>query len=94
MIPEPSARRFIVSGRVQGVGFRFFAVRCARRLGVSGWVRNLPDGRVEVLAEGSEPAVAGLREELRRGPSGARVSDLEETVLPAGGAETGFDVRF
>jgi acylphosphatase len=71
-----SARRAVVSGRVQGVGFRFFAERAARKAGVSGWVRNLPDGRVETVVEGSEDAVERYLAEIRRGPLGSRVTDV------------------
>ena len=70
------ARRAIVSGHVQGVGFRFFAERAARRAGVRGWVRNLPDGRVETVAEGEEAAVKRYLEEIRKGPLGGRVADV------------------
>ena len=70
------ARRAIVSGRVQGVGFRFFAERAARRTGVCGWVRNLPDGSVETVVEGEEPAVMRYLDEIRKGPLGGRVSDI------------------
>ena len=62
-----------VSGRVQGVGFRWFVREEARRLGLAGWVRNLPSGEVEVLAEGEAAAVASLSEALSKGPPGARV---------------------
>ena len=71
------ARRALVSGRVQGVGFRFFAERAARAAGVRGWVRNLPDGRVETLAEGEESAVAQYFEKIRKGPMGGRVDSVE-----------------
>ena len=67
------ARRFVVSGRVQGVGFRYFTQDTARREGVTGWVRNLPDGRVEALAEGDADAVMRLERALRTGPRGARL---------------------
>ena len=70
------ARRAIVSGRVQGVGFRFFAERAARRTGVCGWVRNLPDGSVETVVEGEESAVMRYLDEIRKGPLGGRVSDI------------------
>ena len=70
------ARRAIVSGRVQGVGFRFFAERAARRTGVRGWVRNLPDGSVETVVEGEEPAVMRYLDEMRKGPLGGRVLDI------------------
>jgi len=71
-----SARRAVVSGRVQGVGFRFFAERAARKAGVVGWVRNLPDGRVETVVEGSDDAVERYLAEIRKGPLGARVTDV------------------
>jgi acylphosphatase len=71
-----SARRVVVSGQVQGVGFRFFAERVARKAGVFGWVRNLPDGRVETVVEGSDDAVERYIAEIRKGPLGARVTDV------------------
>ena len=71
-----SARRAVVSGRVQGVGFRFFAERAAKKAGVVGWVRNLPDGRVETVVEGSDDAVERYLGELRKGPLGSRVTDV------------------
>jgi len=88
------ARRFIVKGRVQGVGYRFFAIRAARRLGVTGTVRNLADGAVEAIAEGTTDAVAEFRAELWRGPSYADVTTVEETEIKATGRYTGFDVEY
>ncbi|HWP42559.1 MAG TPA: acylphosphatase [Blastocatellia bacterium] len=88
------ARRFIVKGRVQGVGFRYFAIRVARACGVTGTVRNLPDGSVEAIAEGSPSAVAEFRRELERGPSYAHVTSIAESELPVTGSYTGFDVSF
>jgi acylphosphatase len=72
------ARRFIVRGRVQGVGFRWFVEREAHLLGIAGWVRNNPDASVEVLAMGTRDQLAGLRSRLRAGPRAARVDDVEE----------------
>ena len=72
------ARRFIVRGRVQGVGFRWFVEREAHVLGISGWVRNNSDGSVEVLGQGSRDQLLGLRLRLRQGPRAARVDDVEE----------------
>jgi acylphosphatase len=66
----------LVSGRVQGVAFRAYTVDEARRLGVAGWVRNLPDGRVEVEAEGERPALLELVRFCERGPPAARVEDV------------------
>jgi len=87
------ARRFLISGRVQGVGFRFFAERAAGREGLHGWVRNLPDGRVEVAAEGEVEAVDRFEGQLRHGPSGARVEQLDvEDTVPEG-RYGGFSIR-
>jgi acylphosphatase len=72
------ARRFLVRGRVQGVGFRWFVEREAHILGVAGWVRNNADSSVEVLAVGTRDQLAGLRSRLREGPRAARVDDVEE----------------
>ena len=79
------ARRFIVSGRVQGVGFRWFARDAATREGVTGWVRNLPDGDVEALVEGEAEAVTRMERALRSGPRGARVENVYvSTEEPSG----------
>jgi acylphosphatase len=75
---EIEAKRFFVSGRVQGVGFRFFAERTARSLGLGGFVRNLFDGRVEVYAIGTAKQMDALRAALRRGPSMAAVDRVDE----------------
>jgi acylphosphatase len=72
------ARRFIVRGRVQGVGYRWFVEREAHILGIAGWVRNNTDSSVEVLAMGTREQLAGLRSRLREGPRAARVDDVEE----------------
>jgi acylphosphatase len=72
------ARRFLVRGRVQGVGFRWFVEREAHTLGIAGWVRNNPDSSVEVLAMGSGEQLAALRSRLQAGPRAARVDDVEE----------------
>ena len=68
---------FVVNGRVQGVGFRYFVVREAKALGLLGWVRNLPDGRVEVLACGEPDVVSAFEGRLWEGPPHARVSTVE-----------------
>ena len=72
------ARRYVVRGRVQGVGFRWFVEREAHILGIAGWVRNNPDGSVEILAQGTHDQIAGLRSRLREGPRAARVDAVEE----------------
>ena len=76
---ERLARRFIVRGRVQGVGFRWFVEREAHILGISGWVRNNSDSSVEVLAMGTPEQIAGLKSRLREGPRAARVDDVQES---------------
>jgi acylphosphatase len=87
------ARRFLISGRVQGVGFRFFVEARATAEGVHGWVRNLPDGRVETLLEGEGASVERVQSALWRGPSGAVVDDVvSEEAVPSGRA-TGFSIR-
>jgi acylphosphatase len=87
------AKRFLVSGRVQGVGFRYFVQDHAAVEGVHGYVRNLPDGRVEALIEGDDESVLRVERALRRGPAGARIDDvIVETAAPSGRA-TGFSVR-
>jgi len=72
------ARRFVVRGRVQGVGFRWFVEREAQMLGIAGWVRNNPDGSVEVLAIGTREQMLSLRSRLQQGPRAARVDNVEE----------------
>jgi acylphosphatase len=73
--------RYLVRGRVQGVGFRWFVMREASRLKLRGHVRNLPDGDVEVCAEGSGAALSALEQALARGPAGARVEHVEKEEL-------------
>ena len=72
------ARRYFVSGMVQGVGYRYFARQAAQRLGLAGYVKNLRDGRVEVYAIGPACSLASLRTALDRGPQGASVSGVTE----------------
>jgi acylphosphatase len=76
------ARRFIISGTVQGVGFRYFVLRAAARHQVLGTVRNLPDGRVEVMAEGERQVMEEFKQDLATGPTLANVTDIDETDLP------------
>jgi acylphosphatase len=86
------ARRFVIHGRVQGVGFRWFAQETASREGVCGWVRNLADGSVEAWVEGESDAVTRVERALRTGPRGARVEkvfvDNEDPV----GSFKGFSI--
>ena len=86
------ARRFVISGRVQGVGFRWFAHDAARREGVTGWVRNLPDGRVEAHVEGEDEAVTRVERALRSGPPGARVQTVTVDTEDATGAYKDFSI--
>ena len=88
------ARRFIVKGRVQGVGFRWFVIRSAERMGLCGWTRNLPDGHVEVLAQGGSAAIAGLAADLEIGPPAARVDAVESIDHEPDVNLLGFSVRY
>ena len=83
----------LIRGRVQGVGFREFTRRRAAALGLSGWVRNLPDGRVEAEVEGERPAVEELLHALRSGPRLARVEAVDLEWLPPTGAGHRFSIR-
>jgi acylphosphatase len=87
-----TARRVRVSGRVQGVGFRYGMQRQAEQRGVAGWARNCPDGTVEAMLEGDPDAIERVIDWCRRGPGGARVSDVSVMPAEARGAR-GFDVR-
>lgn len=87
-------RRWLISGTVQGVGFRWFTHRVAGRFGVSGWVRNLPDGRVEVVGQGTSGALDSLEEALREGPAAAYVQDVEKSdVSDEVGPTNMFEIR-
>lgn len=86
------SRRILVRGRVQGVGFRYFALRQAQRLGVFGWVLNQDDGDLELHVEGQSESVAEFIRQLRRGPSFAWVTDLLESPAPFE-AHTSFTIR-
>ena len=77
-----SLKRWIIRGRVQGVGFRWFVMSEAERLELSGYVRNLPDGSVEVVSRGSDEALATLEQRLKRGPPAARVESVAPLQVP------------
>lgn len=95
MSAEKKAVRFYVSGLVQGVGYRYFAHRAAHQLGVAGYVKNLSDGRVEVLAIGAETQLRALREDLRRGPRGAMVEEIAEATADLlKQFESGFSIEY
>jgi acylphosphatase len=87
------ARKFTISGRVQRVGFRWFSIDAAAREGVTGWVQNLPDGRVEVLVEGDADAVERFERAVRRGPASARVDSVDTDILAPTGRFHGFSTR-
>jgi acylphosphatase len=82
-----------VRGRVQGVGYRYYVSREAESLDVAGFVRNLPDGSVEVVAEAPEGALTTFEERLREGPAFAAVASVERTVAPLRDGERGFEIR-
>lgn len=92
---DRTARRYVVSGRVQGVGFRWYVARAARELGVTGWVKNLADGRVEVYAAGARERLDELAAYIAQGPPRADVRGYEEkeASLERGAWDGGFDVR-
>jgi acylphosphatase len=96
--PAPAAGALVrahahVSGRVQGVGYRYFVVTEAEVLGLEGWVRNLPDGRVELVAQGPRDRVEGLLARCREGPDLSRVGAVDVVWEPAGAELDGFQVR-
>jgi len=86
--------RVLVEGRVQGVAYRFFAEKHAARLGIAGWVRNLPDGRVEVVAEGTSDRIETFLERLKEGPSLARVDGFAVRREAATGEFRDFRIAF
>ncbi len=83
----------VVHGRVQGVGFRAFVMRRARELALVGEVRNLPDGAVEVVAEGAPGPLEGFLGAMRRGPASARVTGVDVSWSEAAGRFEGFEIR-
>lgn len=91
---ERACLHIVVDGVVQGVGFRFFTERAAGRYNISGWVRNLPDGRVEIEVEGEEGVLNAFLGDIRRGPPHAHVTGVRVSRLPATGQYKDFGVRF
>ncbi|MBN2628446.1 MAG: acylphosphatase [Spirochaetales bacterium] len=89
-----AALHLIVTGRVQGVGFRWFVQRQAAALNLTGWVKNRGDGTVEIWAEGSPEARKALEEAVRRGPSGSRVTKVNAREATATGRYFQFDITF
>ncbi len=95
MTDSLEAKRFYVSGSVQGVGYRFFAQLVAARLGVHGYVKNLFDGRVEVYAIGTNEQLRALRSELKRGPRGAIVEEVgEDAAETIAEYANGFSIEY
>jgi acylphosphatase len=90
---ETIARQFFIGGSVQGVGYRFFAQRAAARHQIAGYVKNLDDGRVEVLAEGPAPRVEAFKHELLTGPRFSTVDHIEEINLDASGFYSSFRIE-
>jgi acylphosphatase len=87
-----AAYRYLVAGRVQGVGYRYFVMREAESLGVTGYARNLSDGRVEVVAEGAEEVLQAFESRLREGPAFANVGGVERTSIAPRG-DGSFHIR-
>jgi acylphosphatase len=87
------ARKYLVNGRVQGVGYRYFAVRAARELELTGWVRNLADGRVEAYAAGTVAKLEDFEGKLRVGPPAGVVRSVEVEEAPVDVRIEGFDIR-
>jgi acylphosphatase len=87
------ARRYLIAGRVQGVGFRYFTERIAAQHGIQGWVQNTPDGRVEIQAEGDADAMRQFESLVSTGPPGARVDQVDTTEIAVGPARSGFAIR-
>lgn len=86
------ARRFVIAGRVQGVGFRYFAEDQARAENLAGYARNLPDGRVEVVVEGEEESVHRFERVMHRGPRAAWVERVDAETIPPE-QRYGFSIR-
>ena len=84
------ARHYLIAGRVQGIGFRYFTSDIAARENVNGWVRNLPDGRVEIEAEGDAEALGRFERSVRQGPRGGRVDSVEIDERVPAGRDRGF----
>jgi len=88
------ARHIRIHGKVQGVGYRFYATRVARRLGLKGWIQNLRDGSVEALIEGEPEAIDEWIDDVREGPRYAEVTKIDQEVREYSGKLGDFDVKF
>lgn len=87
------AKHYLIRGRVQGVGYRYYAREAAERLGVRGYARNLPGGEVEVHAEADETALRLFKQDLERGPRMAHVTEIVETDSTVSGTYSSFLIR-
>jgi acylphosphatase len=87
-------RQLRIHGKVQGVGFRFFATRVARRLGLKGWIQNLRDGSVQAIVEGEADAINEWIEEIREGPRYAEITRVDQEKKDYSGQYGDFDVKF
>jgi acylphosphatase len=87
-------RHIKIHGKVQGVGYRFFATRVARRLGLKGWIQNNRDGVVEALVEGEKDSIDDWINELKEGPRYAEVSKIDQETKEFSGKLPDFDVKF
>jgi acylphosphatase len=87
------ARRYRVFGRVQGVGFRWFVMEAASVEGITGWVQNVPDGTVEIVAEGEAESMERFERQVRRGPARARVDEVDTDALAPTGRYPTFSAR-
>lgn len=87
-------RHIVIHGKVQGVGYRFFATRVARRIGLKGWIQNNRDGTVEAMVEGEKATIDEWIEELREGPRYAEVTKVDQETKEFTGRLGDFDVKF
>ncbi|MCZ6680754.1 MAG: acylphosphatase [Candidatus Poribacteria bacterium] len=87
-------RHILISGRVQGIGFRYFTKQNAMQLGIHGYAKNLPDGTVEVVAEGDNATLDQFMTILRKGPPAAKVDDVKVEARPFSGEYTTFEIRY
>ena len=87
-------RHIHIHGKVQGVGYRFFATRVARRMGLKGWIQNMRDGSVEAMVEGEQQAIDDWIEELKEGPRYAEVTKIDQETKEFSGKLPDFDVKF
>jgi acylphosphatase len=87
-------RHITIHGKVQGVGYRFYATRVARRLGLKGWIQNNRDGTVEAMVEGEKASIDEWVEEIREGPRYAEVTKIDAEVKDFSGRLGDFDVKF